>query len=83
MRGRAGRMRQPVRLTGCRVRLCPVTGPWRKSSHSTNNGQCVEVAGCQVRDSKDADGPVLSFTPQAWQAFVDGVKERQFELASR
>jgi Domain of unknown function (DUF397) len=62
-----------------RASLGPVTstiapGPWRKSSYSTNNGACVEVAGCQVRDSKDPGGPVLSFTPAAWRAFTEGIK---------
>ena len=48
---------------------------WRKSSHSGSNGHCVEVAdGVQVRDSKDPDGPVLSFTPAAWQAFINTLK---------
>jgi hypothetical protein len=48
---------------------------WRKSSHSNLNGSCVEVAGCQVRDSKDRSGPALSFTPDAWRAFVQAIKD--------
>lgn len=34
---------------------------WRTSSHSGQNGQCVEVRGdlSAVRDSKNPDGPVL------------------------
>jgi hypothetical protein len=48
---------------------------WRKSSYSgTGNGDCVEVAFAQertaVRDSKDDAGVPLSFTPQAWRAFL-------------
>lgn len=47
---------------------------WRKSSHSVNNGQCVEAASGQgavlVRDSKDPDGPVLAFGAQAWREFT-------------
>jgi hypothetical protein len=48
---------------------------WVKSSYSTNNGACVEVAACQVRDSKDRGGPVLSFTPDAWRAFIQAIKD--------
>ncbi|MFC6015873.1 DUF397 domain-containing protein [Plantactinospora solaniradicis] len=49
---------------------------WRKSTRSgTNGGECVEVADnlpgvVAVRDSKDPTGPVLSFGPEAWRAFV-------------
>ena len=49
---------------------------WRKSTRSgTNGGGCVEVADnlpgvVAVRDSKDPAGPVLTFEPKAWLAFV-------------
>ncbi|MFC6022286.1 DUF397 domain-containing protein [Plantactinospora solaniradicis] len=56
------------------------TGPtWRTSSRSTNTGgNCVEVADnlagrVLVRDSKDRPGPVLTFGPAAWTAFVTDV----------
>lgn len=58
---------------------------WRKSTHSgTNGGDCVEVAdlpdgGRAVRDSKNPQGPVLSFTPSEWQAFTAGVRDGQFD----
>ncbi|WP_405091810.1 DUF397 domain-containing protein [Micromonospora sp. NBC_01392] len=47
---------------------------WRKSSRS-GQSECVEVAGnlvgvVGVRDSKDPTGPVLTFTADAWRAFV-------------
>lgn len=53
--------------------------PWRKSSYSGGGGQnCVEIAGVTglmaVRDSKDQTGPVLSFGPAEWSAFVAGVR---------
>lgn len=53
---------------------------WRKSTRSSNGGDtCVEVADnvsgiVGVRDSKDRQGPVLTFAPQAWQTFVATVK---------
>jgi Domain of unknown function (DUF397) len=51
---------------------------WHRSSYSSANGQCVEVASVAgaiaVRDSKNPGGPELIFTRQAWVAFVEGVK---------
>ena len=53
---------------------------WRKSSWSTYNGNCVEVAELSgdligVRDTKDAGaGPVLLFSGTAWRSFVSRVK---------
>jgi Domain of unknown function (DUF397) len=48
---------------------------WRKSSHSgSDGGNCVEVAAhpgaIHVRDSKDPEGPALTFDPSAWSAFT-------------
>jgi hypothetical protein len=57
---------------------------WRKSSYSSDTANCVEfriTLGSDaeslvgVRDSKDADGPQLSYSPQAWQAFVERIRE--------
>jgi Domain of unknown function (DUF397) len=51
---------------------------WRKSSFSGNGGSsCIEVASdgaVMVRDSKDADGPKLAFSPDKWRQFADRVK---------
>ena len=54
--------------------------PWRKSSYSDGQANCVEVAAVgggrplvAVRDSKSQDGPSLTFTPDAWQRFTERV----------
>ena len=55
---------------------------WRKSTYSSNQGQCVEVAQLPgvygVRDSKDPAGAVLAFTPGQWSAFTTGVRAGDF-----
>ena len=56
---------------------------WRKSSYSSNTGNCVEVARnlpgvVAVRDSKDPDGPALVFTADEWRAFVSGARAGEF-----
>ncbi|MQA83157.1 MAG: DUF397 domain-containing protein [Streptosporangiales bacterium] len=54
------------------------------NSHSTGNGECVEVAALDrtiaVRDSKDRTGPVLAFTERDWASFIDGIKAGRFDL---
>jgi Domain of unknown function (DUF397) len=55
---------------------------WFKSSYSNGSGECVEVAllgdAVAMRDSKDPAGPVLTFTPGEWDAFVRGVRTGEF-----
>jgi len=54
-----------------------ITG-WHKSSYS-NSSNCVEIAQTRsgkiaVRDSKDADGAVLTFSLNEWRGFVAKVQ---------
>lgn len=55
---------------------------WQASSKCADKS-CVQVAanptGVRVRDSKDPDGPVLTFTPDEWQAFTTGVRDGEFD----
>ncbi|MFB7470962.1 DUF397 domain-containing protein [Kitasatospora sp. NPDC056184] len=52
---------------------------WRKSSYSgSEGGNCIEVAASltdtvPVRDSKDPDGPILTFTTTAWHSFLTAI----------
>ncbi|WP_369036297.1 MULTISPECIES: DUF397 domain-containing protein [Streptomyces] len=51
---------------------------WLRSSYSTGANNCVETArpdaearsGLFVRDSKNATGPVLLFSPESWAGFL-------------
>lgn len=58
-------------------------GRWQKSSRSSGDGQCVEVRaspnGVDVRDSKNPDGPVLTFEQAVWQAFVLGLRRNSWD----
>jgi len=59
-------------------------GRFRKAGGSDTGG-CVEVAahpdgGIRVRDSKDADGPVLRFTDREWACFLEGARGGEFDL---
>lgn len=52
---------------------------WRKSSFSgTNGGECVEIGQADglfgIRDSKYADGPVLTMTDAQGRTFLARVK---------
>jgi hypothetical protein len=59
---------------------------FRKSTFSTEHGvNCVEVAHhpdgqILVRDSKDPDGPTLTFTPAEWDAFTKGAAAGEFRF---
>jgi hypothetical protein len=54
---------------------------WRKSSRSTAEGDCVEVAvqprAVAVRDSKNASGPTLTIPTAGWSAFRADLRGKQ------
>jgi hypothetical protein len=59
---------------------------WIKSSFSTYNGTCVEIAQLSnnrvgMRDTKDhGSGPVLTFSQREWNAFLAGAKAGEFNF---
>ncbi|MEO3742112.1 DUF397 domain-containing protein [Plantactinospora sp. B5E13] len=52
----------------------PLDATWRVSTRTGTQGQCVETRRVdhrvEVRDSKDRDGPVITFSPTAWTNFI-------------
>ncbi|GLW08425.1 DUF397 domain-containing protein [Microtetraspora sp. NBRC 13810] len=56
---------------------------WRRSSHSGDAGNCVEVAEADgvigVRDSKMPGGEILTFGTAAWGAFLQAAKDGEFD----
>jgi hypothetical protein len=61
---------------------------WRKSSYSgSEGGDCIEVAVglssvAPVRDSKDPNGPALTFAADEWRVFVADLRAGCFPLHS-
>jgi hypothetical protein len=52
---------------------------WRKSSYSSQSGNCVEVARdlpglVAVRDSKEPDMAALVVSRETWQVFLKGLR---------
>jgi len=61
-------------------------GPWRTSSFSWPDNQCVEVAvgtdAVALRDSKNPADAVLVFHHAEWSAFVAGITAGEFDFPS-
>lgn len=57
---------------------------WRKASLCQGNGDCVEVAAAPgwvaVRDSKNRDAQMLTYSPSAWRSFVEATKLGKLDL---
>ncbi len=52
---------------------------WRKSSYSSQSGNCVEVARnlpglVAVRDTKEPDGAKLVVSQETWRVFIGSVR---------
>jgi hypothetical protein len=55
-----------------------MTLSWHRSTRCSSGG-CAETrltddGNVEIRNSTDPDGPILTFPPGQWQAFVDAVK---------
>lgn len=56
-----------------------ITTTFSKSSHSDQQGDCLEIAetadgGRAIRDSKSFPGPLLHLSSEPWSAFLGAVK---------
>ncbi len=60
--------------------------PWRTARASSGQGgNCVEVSPCRsggvvVRHSKNPEGPVLGFSDNEWDAFINGAESGEFRF---
>jgi hypothetical protein len=65
--------------------MSPAQLCWERS-YACTEANCVEISlaiEVLVRDSKDPEGPVLRFTSDEWQAFLEGVTAGQFDLEQK
>ncbi|GAA0919556.1 DUF397 domain-containing protein [Virgisporangium aurantiacum] len=72
-----------IETKGLRVNLASAV--WQKSTRSGPvSDNCVEIAfvdgAIAMRDSKHPEGPVLLFTAEEWDAFVEGAKDGEFDV---
>lgn len=69
----------------CGVGMCVEVDLDFQKPNMCGIGACVEVATngptIAVRDSKQGEvGPILTFTPPEWRAFVTAVKGGQYDI---
>jgi hypothetical protein len=76
-----------ARGTSCAKGDCRVTERagvkiWQRAA-SCAGGSCVELAAFEgsvaVRDSKDPESPILTFTRDEWIAFADALRRGEFD----
>lgn len=60
---------------------------WYKSSYSNDGNNCVEVANLVaekqvvgIRDSKDENGPALTFDPASFAGFINDVRAGHYDI---
>jgi hypothetical protein len=54
--------------------------PWRKSSYSNGQAECIEIAQARpgtitIRDSKNPAGARLTFGSRSWRTFAAHLKD--------
>lgn len=75
-----------VKSSRCGSTSCVEVGVVFRKSSASGAGDCVQVSHPNegtwlVRDSKDPDGPVLSFNLGEWTAFLEGIRLGEFDPA--
>ncbi|MFI0419398.1 DUF397 domain-containing protein [Spongiactinospora sp. 9N601] len=75
MDSRARQWKKSMRSDGHCVEVTTVD-----SADSSHNKAAEGEQLFLLRDSKNPDGPVLTFTPAEWEAFVAGVKDGEFDI---
>lgn len=66
------------RAEGCVGGDCVEVSPvWQTGDHPEKN---LAPDGMAVRNSRDPDGPVLTFTRSEWEQFLAGAHNGEFDL---
>ena len=77
------RYRLPTLAKWTRSELSAIEGLNWRVALSCNGGECIRVAphGDQIiiGDSKNPTAPVLTYSGSEWDAFVDGIRQGDFD----